>query len=148
MPWRRRGEWRYSLRSLNFDTRWRWLASLTLRPLYPHGNSPRYPLDTCWVGPRTGLNAVAKRKYSCPCWESNPGRPARSLVTIFKFHPTAIIIIIIMPFKNMAAALFMLKSDEYKFITVISHSYVRSTFPILFCSSVSIVSELRSGRRD
>jgi hypothetical protein len=34
------------------------------------------------VDPRTFLEAVAKRKISLPCRESNPGRPARSLVTI------------------------------------------------------------------
>jgi hypothetical protein len=33
-----------------------------------------------WVGPRAGLHAV--RKLPCPCQEQNPGRPARSLVTI------------------------------------------------------------------
>jgi hypothetical protein len=35
-----------------------------------------------WVRPRVGLNAVARRKSPSPCRESNPGRPARSLVTI------------------------------------------------------------------
>jgi len=34
------------------------------------------------VSPRAGLDAVAKRKILCSCWEWNPGRPARSLVTI------------------------------------------------------------------
>jgi hypothetical protein len=32
------------------------------------------------VGPRSGLDAVAKRKIPCLCRESNPGRPAHSLV--------------------------------------------------------------------
>jgi hypothetical protein len=35
-----------------------------------------------WMGPSDGLNAVAKRKKSLPCWESKPGRPASSIVTI------------------------------------------------------------------
>jgi hypothetical protein len=35
-----------------------------------------------WMGPRVGLNAVAKRKIPSPCLESNPDRPARGLVTI------------------------------------------------------------------
>jgi hypothetical protein len=35
-----------------------------------------------WLGRRTGLNAVAKRKIPCPCRESNPGHPASSLVVI------------------------------------------------------------------
>jgi len=34
------------------------------------------------VGPRDGLDVVEMRKNPCPCQESNPSRPARSLVTI------------------------------------------------------------------
>jgi hypothetical protein len=30
-----------------------------------------------WVGPRAGLDAVAKRKIPCTCRESNLGRPVR-----------------------------------------------------------------------
>jgi len=29
-------------RILNHDTRWRWMVSFTLRPLYPLGKSPLY----------------------------------------------------------------------------------------------------------
>jgi hypothetical protein len=36
-------------RFLNFGTSWRWVVSFTLRPLYPRGSSPRYPLDR-WPG--------------------------------------------------------------------------------------------------
>jgi hypothetical protein len=32
-----------------------------------------------WVVSKAGLDAVEKRKISCHCLESNPGRPARSL---------------------------------------------------------------------
>jgi hypothetical protein len=35
-----------------------------------------------WVGTRTGLDMVVKKKNPCPCQESNPGHPAHSLVTI------------------------------------------------------------------
>jgi hypothetical protein len=36
-----------------------------------------------WVGPRAGVDSVAKRKkVSFPWRESNPSRPARSLVAI------------------------------------------------------------------
>jgi hypothetical protein len=31
-----------------------------------------------WVDPRAGLDTVEKRKISCPCRKSKPGRPARS----------------------------------------------------------------------
>jgi hypothetical protein len=34
------------------------------------------------VGPRPGLNAVAKRKIPSHCWESNHDRPAGSLTAI------------------------------------------------------------------
>jgi hypothetical protein len=35
-----------------------------------------------WVGPRAGLDAEVKWRNPCPCRESNPARPAPSLVTI------------------------------------------------------------------
>jgi hypothetical protein len=34
------------------------------------------------VGPRTSLDAVGEKKILIPCPESNPGRPARSLLAI------------------------------------------------------------------
>jgi hypothetical protein len=36
----------------------------------------------CWVGSRAVLDMVSKRKIPSPCRESNPGHPARSLVTV------------------------------------------------------------------
>jgi hypothetical protein len=35
-----------------------------------------------FVGPRAGLDTVAKREGSCPCWESKPNHPACKLVTV------------------------------------------------------------------
>jgi hypothetical protein len=35
-----------------------------------------------WMGLRAGLDAVAERKIPCPCRQSNPGRPARCLITV------------------------------------------------------------------
>jgi hypothetical protein len=54
----------------------------------PEVRSPRYPLDG-WVKPRTGLDAVAKRRksYLCPCWELYLCRPARSLVSTMTLAP-------------------------------------------------------------
>jgi hypothetical protein len=39
----------------------------------PRGKEPQYPL-----GPRADLDVMKRRKISCPCRESNPGRPAHS----------------------------------------------------------------------
>jgi hypothetical protein len=43
-------------------------------------------LGTQWtedsVGPRAGPEALAKREIPYSCWESDPGRLTRSLVTI------------------------------------------------------------------
>jgi hypothetical protein len=50
MPWRRMGEWMY--RSTYSWPNWRWAVSFTARPLYPRGNSPRYPLDRRLGGPQ------------------------------------------------------------------------------------------------
>jgi hypothetical protein len=50
------------------------------RPLYPGGENPCIHWMGDWVGPAGGLDGVAKRKV-LPCRESNPGRPAPSLVT-------------------------------------------------------------------
>jgi hypothetical protein len=58
------------------------MVSLAPRQLYPRERTP----GTYWiggrVGPRGGLDTVAKIKVSTPCRESNPDRPACSLVTI------------------------------------------------------------------
>jgi hypothetical protein len=35
-----------------------------------------------WVGPRAGVDTVANRKLPSPCQESNPDRPARSVLKI------------------------------------------------------------------
>jgi hypothetical protein len=36
------------------------------------------------VSPRAGLDAVQYRKFSCPCRESDSGRPDRKLVAMLK----------------------------------------------------------------
>jgi hypothetical protein len=67
---------------LNLDTKWSWVVSSTPLPLYPRGKRPRFPLDRRLGGPqcRSGSGGEEKNLYSCR--ESNPGRPAHSLVTI------------------------------------------------------------------
>jgi hypothetical protein len=61
-PWRRMGEWKHRS-TFSWPRYWLGVVSFTSRPLYPQGNSPRYPLDRGWVGPRTGLDDVEKRKF-------------------------------------------------------------------------------------
>jgi hypothetical protein len=51
-----------------------WSASRP-RPLNPPRNSLRYPLN----GPQSRSGLCGQQKDSCPCWESNPRRPVRSL---------------------------------------------------------------------
>jgi hypothetical protein len=75
------GSGRIAPLNLNLGTVWRWVVSFTLRPHYPGGKWPRYPFYRM-DGPQRSLDAMAKRKDSCPYRESNPGCPARSLVTI------------------------------------------------------------------
>jgi len=58
------------------------MVSFTPWQLYPRGESPVPPgEETEWVGPKASLGAVEKRKKSlhCSCWESNPGRPDRTI---------------------------------------------------------------------
>jgi hypothetical protein len=63
-------------------TKLRWVVNFTSRPLYLRGKSPFTNRTGGWVGPRAGLDVTEKRKISFPCRESNPGRPACSLVAI------------------------------------------------------------------
>jgi hypothetical protein len=58
-------------RNLDFGTRWRWVVSFTLRPLYPQGKSPRYPLDKRLGGPQSRSGHSGEENNSQPP-ESNP----------------------------------------------------------------------------
>jgi hypothetical protein len=58
------------------------VVNFTHRPLYPRGKRRRYPLDRRTEGLKADRNAVVKGKILCLWRESNPVRPARSLVTI------------------------------------------------------------------
>jgi len=51
-------------RILDHGTRWRRVVSFTTRLFYLRVKSSRYPLYEGWVGPRAGLDAVAKKKKS------------------------------------------------------------------------------------
>jgi len=39
------------------------MVNFPLPPLYSRGTH-QYPLDRGWVGPRSGMNAVAKKKFA------------------------------------------------------------------------------------
>jgi hypothetical protein len=72
IPWTRMKEWRYSSIIFDLGTRWRRVVNLITLLLYRQGNSPwRYSIGR-WVGPRASLDAVKKKKISCPCWDLNP----------------------------------------------------------------------------
>jgi hypothetical protein len=53
---------------LDLGTRWRWVVNFTPWPLYPRERAP----STHWIGPRAGLDAVVKRKFTSPCQDTNP----------------------------------------------------------------------------
>jgi hypothetical protein len=70
---------------LDFGTRWRWVVTFKLRPLYSQGKSLRYPLDRRLGGPQSRSGHGGEKRNSQPPPEiepQNPDRPARSLVTI------------------------------------------------------------------
>jgi hypothetical protein len=82
MSWKCVGQWRYSSTILNLGTRWRWVVKFTHLPLYSRGKNPRYSLDRRMSGPQGLLDAVEKRKISCPCQESSSVRLAPQSVSI------------------------------------------------------------------
>jgi hypothetical protein len=50
--------------------------------LYPCNTKPPFSAHWigCWLGLRAGMGLMKKGTISCPCRESNPCRPARSLL--------------------------------------------------------------------
>jgi len=44
--------------------------------------APSVPWIGGFVGPRASLDAIGKRKNTCPSWESNSNHPTHSLVII------------------------------------------------------------------
>jgi hypothetical protein len=53
-------------RILDLGTRWRFVVSLTPRPLYSQGKSPRYPLDRRPGGPHNRTERGGEEKNSQP----------------------------------------------------------------------------------
>jgi len=69
-------------RVLNIGTRCMWVVSFMSRQLYFRKRAPSTHLIGSWVDPRAVLEAVTKRKNSCPCQKCKRSPSARSLVTI------------------------------------------------------------------
>jgi hypothetical protein len=67
-------------RILELGTRGEWSTSRPGR-FTPRDRAPGTNWIGGWVGPRAGLDAVAKIKVPCPNRKSNSSRPARSLFT-------------------------------------------------------------------
>jgi hypothetical protein len=65
---------------LNLGARWMWVVIFTLTRLTAGENTLSTNWIGGWVGTRTGLDAVVKRKIPSPCLESNPDRTVRSLI--------------------------------------------------------------------
>jgi hypothetical protein len=57
---------------LDLGTRWRWVVSLTPRPLYPQGKSPRYPLERRLGVPYSRSGRGGEEKNSQPLPELEP----------------------------------------------------------------------------
>jgi hypothetical protein len=91
MPWRHSGEWRYSSTILDLGTRWRWVVSLTLQPLYPPGNRPRYPLDRRLGGSQCQSGRCGEEKHILPSKESNRDRLARSRLLYQLSNPNSLV---------------------------------------------------------
>jgi hypothetical protein len=78
-------EWRYSSTyslTLALDGG-EWSASHPGRFIPWGGRTPRTHWIGGWVGPRAGLDAVAKRKIRDPCRESKPNRADRTSYVLF-----------------------------------------------------------------
>jgi hypothetical protein len=72
MPWRRMGCGCIDPHFLDLGTSWRWVVSFTPRPLYPQGNSPRYPLDRRLDGPQSWSGRRGEDKILDPTGTRTP----------------------------------------------------------------------------
>jgi hypothetical protein len=75
-------------RILNLGTRWRWVISFTLRPLYSRKESPvPIGLEAGWASELVWTGGRREISLPCTCWGSNLDCPPRSLVAILTELP-------------------------------------------------------------
>lgn len=65
------GEWRHSSTVLDLCSRWNWVVSFALLPLYPRGNGPATHYIGGRANTRASLNFMMQRKISYLSWKSN-----------------------------------------------------------------------------
>jgi hypothetical protein len=69
------GEWRYISTHFDLDTRWTWVVSFTIRPLYLQGKSPWYALHrTLGGGPEPVWTRWWREEFPAPA-ENRPPPP-------------------------------------------------------------------------
>jgi hypothetical protein len=69
---------------LDLDTRWKWVVSFTLRPLYPQGKSSCYSLDKRLGGPQSRSGRCGEEKNSQPL----PGLEHRIIQPVAQCYTT------------------------------------------------------------
>jgi hypothetical protein len=79
------GSVRIAPRSLNLDTRWRWVLSFTPRTTYPREKNPGTHCTRGWVGPTAGLDVVSNRKIP-PSWEIEPRSSVIIIIAVFSCY--------------------------------------------------------------
>jgi hypothetical protein len=85
-------QWRYSSTFLSLGTRWRWVVSSRLLPLYSPAKEPQIHWIGGWVGPRIGVNAVEKWKnLALAGIEPGPSSPSLYRLGEYMF-PTKIVL--------------------------------------------------------
>jgi hypothetical protein len=128
MPWRIMGKWSHSSTFIDLGTRWRWVVSFTLLPLYPRGKGRRYSLDRRLGGPQSRSGRWGEEKnLALPGMEPGRGRPARSPLLYCLSYPDSDCCV-----NNR----FLLKINNGKYGA--GHKISRSTFEKLLFSALGL----------
>jgi hypothetical protein len=78
------GVWKYSSTIPDLGTRWRWVVSFALLPLYPQGKSRLYPLDRKLGQPQSRSERRGERRSLAPAGNWTPGKFVPRLNTDWK----------------------------------------------------------------